>query len=648
MPLIATPSSETPAAAPDVEPVRLRHFLVALDASDHADHALGEAARLAAAADGTVTGIHVYAASLHDRRFRQMESGLPEQFRKESEMERQRAVHDSLISRGLGVISDSYHDAAQAVCERAGVPYRRLSPEGKNYRCIVEAANGGDHDVLVLGALGLGNVATSVVGTVCERVARRAPIDTLIVREPGRALGDGPLVVGIDGSTQSFGALRTALELGRRLDAPVHAVAAFNPFFHYVAFNKIAGVLSEEAGQTFRFKDQEKLHEEIIDSGLEKIYRSHLELARTVAAGENVEIVCTVLEGKPYDAILGYVRKSNASLLLLGKTGIHADAGLDIGGNAENLLRLAPCHVWLGQSSYTPPLDAIARETIAWTEEAEEKMTRVPQAARNMVRTAILRLAQENGHTMVTSSLVDEATQRFCPHRSGETAPEAKLQWSAEAMVLIEALKDAAMRANVRFRAEKQARRVRSSTILPEHVRPFLGEDTIAGPPGTANEGAEKEISEQAAVTWSPEALERLERAPDGTLRKLTRWRVEVYARRHNIGTITPALLEEKYAEWAAGSAKQKITLAWQAAARERIDRIPDFVRGMVILEVERCARDLGKDTVTSDVVEKAIGAWEMSGAFHSRMKPGLYTGRQEAAEDAEGVITDPPVPEKR
>lgn len=639
MSLTATPSSETPSAMPDAAPVRLRHFLVALDASDHANHALGEAARLAAAAAGTVTGIHVYAASLHDRRFRQMESGLPEQFRKESEMERQRAVHDSLISRGLGVISDSYHDVAQAVCERAGVPYRRLSPEGKNYRCIVEAANGGDHDVLVLGALGLGNVATSVVGTVCERVARRALIDTLIVREPGRALGDGPLVVGIDGSAQSFGALRTALELGRRLDAPVHAVAAFDPFFHYVAFNKIAGVLSEEAGRTFRFKDQEKLHEEIIDSGLEKIYRSHLELARTMAAGEGVEIVCTVLEGKPYDAILGYLRKANASLLLLGKTGIHADSGLDIGGNAENLLRLAPCHVWLGLSGYTPPLDALARETIAWTEEAEEKMTRVPQVARNMVRTAILRLAQESGHTMVTSSLVDEATQRFCPHRSGETAPEAKLQWSAEATALIEALKDSAMRANVRVRVEKQARRVRSNTILPEHVRPFLDADTVAGPPGTTNE---------TAVTWSPEALERLERAPAGTLRTLTRWRVEIYARRHNVGTITPALLEEKYAEWGEGSAKQKMTLAWQAEARERIGRIPDFVRGMVILEVERCARDLGKDTVTRDVVEKAISAWEMSGAFHSRMKPGLYTALQEAAEDAESVIADPPVPGKR
>ena len=70
------------------------------------------------------------------------------QERIEQEMEHQREVHDSLITRGLGVISDSYHDSAVPVCEQAGVDYRRLSPEGKNYRRIVEAASSGDHPTM--------------------------------------------------------------------------------------------------------------------------------------------------------------------------------------------------------------------------------------------------------------------------------------------------------------------------------------------------------------------------------------------------------------------------------------------------------------------------------------------------------------------
>ncbi|HSG95732.1 MAG TPA: universal stress protein, partial [Afifellaceae bacterium] len=251
--------------------VSFARMLVALDASEHANQALAEAVRLAGTAGGTVTGIHAYAAKLHDNRFKQMEGGLPERYRKENEMERQRVVHDTLITRGLGIISDSYHDAAVAVCEAAEVPYRRLSPEGKNYRRIVEAAASGEHDCLALGAVGLGVVPDAVVGTVCERVVRRSPIDVLVIREPGRQIGDGPLVVGLDGSARSFGALKTALDLARRVGAEVHAVAAYDPYFHYVAFNKIADGLSEEASQEFRFKEQEQLHEEIIDSGIAQI-----------------------------------------------------------------------------------------------------------------------------------------------------------------------------------------------------------------------------------------------------------------------------------------------------------------------------------------------------------------------------------------
>ena len=66
-----------------------RRILVALDSSDHANAAMRSAAELAGLADDPViTGTHVYAARLHDMRFRQMEGGLPEQFRQEQELER--------------------------------------------------------------------------------------------------------------------------------------------------------------------------------------------------------------------------------------------------------------------------------------------------------------------------------------------------------------------------------------------------------------------------------------------------------------------------------------------------------------------------------------------------------------------------------
>ena len=108
-------------------------------------------------------------------------------------------------------------------------------------------------------------------------------------------------------------------------------------------------------------------------------------------------------------------------------------------------------------------------------------------------------------------------------------------------------------------------------------------------------------------------------------MRALTRRRVEAFALRQNVDTVTPALIDDKYAEWAAGSAKQKMNLAWTDSALARFDRIPGFVRGMVILEVERCAREMGEETVTEDVIDRATGVWEKFRAFHSQANPGLY-----------------------
>ncbi|MBI4182593.1 MAG: universal stress protein [Proteobacteria bacterium] len=464
------PAPPTSVADPAVEQTASclpKRFLVALDASDHANRALMEAIKLCGSVGGAITGIHVYAAKLHDRRFRQMEGGLPDRYREEKTLESQREIHDDLITRGLNIVSDSYHDHAGRVCAEAGLPYGRRSPEGKNYRRIVEAAESGEFDLIALGALGLGAAPGSAIGSVCERVARRSPIDVLVVREPDRAIGAGPIVVGLDGSPRSFGALRTALDIGRRLGAEVHAVAAFDPYYHYAAFNKIAGVLSDEASRLFRFKEQERLHEELIDDGLAKIYQAHLDVARTIAAEEGVALVCTLLTGRAYRAILEYLQRVGASLLVIGKTGTHADPGLDIGGNAENLLRMAPCHVWLGQVPYSPALDIVAEETIGWSKEAEAKMERVPETARKMVRMAILRFAQQRGHTVVTAALIDEATERFCPAGRGGSKAAGRMAHS-------EGVGDPAVAACAAPEPGWSAAALARLARVPEPVRPAL------------------------------------------------------------------------------------------------------------------------------------------------------------------------------
>ena len=102
------------------------------------------AIELASRSDGRVTGNHVYAARLHDIRFRQLETGLPAQFQTEAEIKRQRKIHDKLIEKGLQLISDSFLDQVDRRCQEAGVPLRRQLLEGINYEEIVNEVNAGE------------------------------------------------------------------------------------------------------------------------------------------------------------------------------------------------------------------------------------------------------------------------------------------------------------------------------------------------------------------------------------------------------------------------------------------------------------------------------------------------------------------------
>ena len=401
--------------ASQISHTRYQHIIVGADASHHSNRAIGDTIELAKIMQSNVTGAHVYAARLHERRFRQMEGGLPEEFKEENELERQRDIHDQLITKGLSIITDSYLDQVELNCKKAGLDYTGCSLEGKNYREMVREVRTGKYDLLVLGALGLGAIEGSRIGTVCERVVRRCDIDTLVIKQPERSLKDGPIVVAVDGSKKSFGGLITALTIAKHWNLPVHVISAYDPYYHYVAFNSIAKVLSDEAGRVFRFKEQEKLHEDIIDAGLAKIYQGHLEVAESIAQDFGHPVTTQLLDGKPHDVIEKYVRQLNASLLVIGKLGVHADDELDIGGNTENLLRNVACALLVGHREYTPEIEILAEATTSWTNQAEEHMKNIPSFAQGMARTAILRFAQESGHTVVTEKIVIEATRALCP-----------------------------------------------------------------------------------------------------------------------------------------------------------------------------------------------------------------------------------------
>src|SRR5204862_6204719 len=118
-----------------------REIFVPVDNSQHSVWAVARAIERARRSGGRLTGNHVYAARLHDVRFRQLETGLPAQFQTPDEIKRQRKIHDKLIEKGLQLIADSFLDEFGKKCAAAGVGITRQLLEGINYEEIVNEVN---------------------------------------------------------------------------------------------------------------------------------------------------------------------------------------------------------------------------------------------------------------------------------------------------------------------------------------------------------------------------------------------------------------------------------------------------------------------------------------------------------------------------
>jgi nucleotide-binding universal stress UspA family protein len=612
-----------------------KHIYVPVDNSDFSNRAIDLAVELGKAFASKLTGIHVYAARLHDYRFKQMEYTLPEEYKDENELERQRKIHDSLIAMGLQLISDSYLDVMEKKSAAAGLAFERKMIDGKHYKVLIEDTQASDYDLVVMGALGMGAVKDSQLGSVTERYVRKIDRDTLVVRNAD-ALKDqqGAIVVCVDGSPQSFHGLKIGIALAKSLGRPLQAVGVYDPYLHYAMFNGIVGVLNEKASKIFRFKEQEQLHEEIIDTGLAKIYQSHLEIGRKLAAEDGVDLSITLLDGKCFEKILTFARKEQPWLLILGRVGVHSEENeVDLGSNTENLLRLAPCNVLLTGGKFYPPLDVKAEEIISWTEEAEARMERVPPQVKGVARTALLRYAIEQGHTVITNKVIDEAMAIFMPTRMAE-----KMQIMAEDLAVAKLRAEnqtATAICSICGYTVKGPNPVVTCPVCKAGAEKFqiISRDVVEAI-ATQEGGIEEEESMPGVqVKWSADARDALREVADAYLRRRAKARVEKYARSKKIPVITTSLAlpmieetvgrEKLGAGWDTLLAKTKFEPAqapagetapaspftWTEDATARLNRVPaGFMRDMTREEIEKVAAEKGVTTIDLAVCEEGIG----------------------------------------
>ena len=621
-----------------------KSIYVPVDNSDHSNRAISCALAMGKAFDAKLVGCHVYAAALHDYRFRQMEYTLPEEYIDEVELERQRKIHDSLITMGLKLISDSYLDGMSRLCGESGLAFEPRMMDGKHHIEILKDLAGSNPDLVVIGALGIGRARDSVIGSVCERVARQSDRDVWVVKhvpEPGEADRD-TILVGIDGSPQSFGALMTALDLAREFGKKVEAIAVYDPYLHYSVFNGIVNVLTEQAAKVFRFEEQNQLHEEIIDTGLAQIYQSHLEVGERMASEEGVEIKKTLLDGKPFQKILDHARKTNPWLIVLGRIGVHSpkdETGL--GSNVENILRAAPCDVLLSTRLEVPRLDVRAEETVRWTPEAEERMKHVPDQVKGIARTGVLRLALEKGHSVITSAVIDDAMDRFMPKSAS-----ARTKALAEAVALERAKAGPVSMCRACGVTATQSNAVKC-TVCGASDFEVISQEMIEKIAAVEGGLQEETTYDGRKLRWSEDARKGLWTMKNAYQRRRVKARVEKRARMMKLDAITLefarqvieeetgtpldikapdatglalAMADGQPAIASADASQPKLvarddkknplisTFAWTDDAAQRVLRVPaGFMRNKTQERIEELARERAAATIDLALVEEGI-----------------------------------------
>ena len=563
-----------------------KNIYIPVDNSDYSNACVDQAIAFAKSSseenDTVVSASHVYAAKMHDVRFRQMESGLPEEYQDEQELEKQRAIHDQLITKGMEVITDSYLDVPKYKCKANNIPFVGKSLEGRNWIELVRDIKESDYDLVIMGALGLGAIKDSQMGTVTERVIRRIETDTLIVKHvPAiheQQSSSDKIVVAVDGSGQAYGGLKTAIDMAKTLNKPLEVISSFDPYFHYAMFNSLTGVLSKDAAKVFKFEQQEKLHEDIIDKGLAKIYQSHLEVSRKMVEDEGMECTIRLLDGKVFEKVLQYAREENPYMLVLGRIGVHSAPDMDIGGNTENLLRMVPCNVYLSSRVYKPPVDMIAEESIDWTAEAKERLKKIPGFVRPMATSAILRYALERGHSMITSGVITEACEKILPAGAmqamygigdqmrekvarGEDPLEGMIEDRSRAMEQKFAEEVAKVQEqevlDQKVQDQKTLKCNECGTIVPEDVVKCgvcgAGAESLFAMDKSGYQAGSEEQSDSTTVTtfdsvqvtWTQDALDYLNQFPEGHIRRRAHARIEKNARVQKVSTISVAFAKE-------------------------------------------------------------------------------------------------------
>jgi hypothetical protein len=112
---------------------------------------------------------------------------------------------------------------------------------------------------------------------------------------------------------------------------------------------------------------------------------------------------------------------------------------------------------------------------------------------------------------------------------------------------------------------------------------------------GLTNSG--KPANSTSEFTWTADAKEKLDRLP-AFVKPMVQGSVESYARKQGFKTISLQVMDDSKNDSPDG-------MTWSREAEQRLENIPDFIRPMARKEVERVAKERGLSSITAQVMDE-------------------------------------------
>ncbi len=209
---------------------------------------------------------------------------------------------------------------AQELADAAGAVIQPLCERGEPHECIVERANAGSRDLIVMGAKGHGLLERALVGSVTQRVIGYSRQDVLVVHREGEIAWDR-ILLATDGSGYSAAAAARTLDLAQAYGSELLVLSVLD----------LPARLREEGPE---------LTEELLREP-----QGYVDEVKNRAAAANLKVAAMVRQGTAHRIITQVAREAKVNLIVMGSHGRTGLTRLLMGSTAERVIGQAPCPV---------------------------------------------------------------------------------------------------------------------------------------------------------------------------------------------------------------------------------------------------------------------------------------------------------------